>query len=90
MLDAVRGRAGIPAAIREPNVILAAKGAHSAKPAAAYDLIERVIPGASRLELFARQPRPGWTTWGNQADGSAISTPARPVVPEADLFGGVA
>lgn len=39
------------------------RGAHSVKPAAAYDLIERVSP-APRLELFARAPRLGWDSWG--------------------------
>lgn len=38
---------------------------HSAKPKEAYDLIERRSHGPY-LELFARDPRPGWTVWGNQ------------------------
>ena len=34
-----------------------------------YELIERMYPRASKLELFARGPaRPGWTSWGNQAE----------------------
>lgn len=36
---------------------------HSVKPAAFYDLVERVSPGPY-LELFARQPRLGWDSWG--------------------------
>lgn len=36
---------------------------HSEKPAAAYDLIERVSPGPY-LEMFARQQRLGWDSWG--------------------------
>ena len=38
---------------------------HSQKPDAAYELIEKVSHGP-RLELFARQKRNGWETWGNE------------------------
>jgi N6-adenosine-specific RNA methylase IME4 len=88
VLYATRGRAGIPAELREPNVFLAAKGAHSVKPQAFYDLVERVTPGANRLEMFARTPRPGWTVWGDQADGSALTAPVDP--DQLELFGGAA
>jgi N6-adenosine-specific RNA methylase IME4 len=36
---------------------------HSAKPSAALDLVERASPGPY-VELFARQPRMGWDSWG--------------------------
>lgn len=42
------------------------RGAHSQKPEAFLDLVERVSPGPY-LELFARRNRIGWDTWGNQA-----------------------
>ena len=38
---------------------------HSAKPKESYDLIES-ISQTPRLELFARQKLPNWTTWGNE------------------------
>lgn len=60
----IRGKAPIPPAAREKNIVIAAKGRHSAKPAAFYDMVERVSP-APRLELFARQPRLGWDHWGH-------------------------
>ena len=41
-------------------------GRHSAKPAEAYDIIERCSPGPY-LRLFARDQRDGWTSWGNEA-----------------------
>ena len=41
---------------------------HSQKPEAFQDMIETVSDGP-RLELFARRPRPGWVTLGNEADG---------------------
>jgi N6-adenosine-specific RNA methylase IME4 len=47
------------------NVILAPVGEHSAKPAESYRRIEQLYPGPC-LELFARRPREGWTTWGNE------------------------
>lgn len=39
------------------------RAAHSVKPAASCDLIESVSPGPY-VELFARQPRLGWDSWG--------------------------
>lgn len=41
----------------------APRGAHSAKPGIFGDLVEKVSPGPY-LELFARQPRLGWDSWG--------------------------
>jgi N6-adenosine-specific RNA methylase IME4 len=43
---------------------------HSVKPAAFYDLVERVSPGPY-VELFARQPRLGWDHWGYGIEGAA-------------------
>lgn len=51
------------------NLIASRKREHSRKP----DEIYPVIEACSRdpyLELFARGTRPGWATWGNQADDS--------------------
>jgi len=48
-----------------PNIIEAPAGKHSAKPEASYVYIESVS-AAPRLELFARQERPGWDVWGNE------------------------
>lgn len=42
------------------------RGAHSAKPEAFLDMVERISP-APRLEMFARRNRLGWATWGNEA-----------------------
>lgn len=39
------------------------RGAHSAKPPAFLDMVERVSPGPY-VELFARAPRLGWDSWG--------------------------
>jgi N6-adenosine-specific RNA methylase IME4 len=37
---------------------------HSQKPALVHAMIERLYDGP-RVELFAREPRESWTTWGN-------------------------
>jgi N6-adenosine-specific RNA methylase IME4 len=86
VLYATRGAAAIPAALREPNVFLAAKGKHSAKPPAFYALVDRVIPEGRRLEMFARKGRPGWTVWGNEADGSRVIATPRADQPSEALF----
>lgn len=38
---------------------------HSRKPDCVHERIERLVAGPY-LELFARQTRPGWTSWGNE------------------------
>lgn len=70
-LFGVRGDAMVPPpSRRRPSVVLAARGRHSAKPAAAYAVIEQVSPGP-RVEMFARIARPGWDAWGNEAPSAA-------------------
>lgn len=49
------------------NLLATRKREHSRKPDEIYPIIEACSPGP-RLELFARGTRPGWTSWGNQAD----------------------
>ena len=45
--------------------IIAPRREHSRKPDEIHGRIERLVAGPY-LELFARQQRPGWTTWGNE------------------------
>lgn len=54
---------------------------HSRKPEEAFAWAERYMPGARRLELFSRQSRPGWDTWGFEAGkfDPVISLNALPV-----------
>jgi N6-adenosine-specific RNA methylase IME4 len=70
LLIARRGRFPAPDPEDLPDsVIEAPRGRHSEKPARFYELIERMYPQATKLELFARgTPRPGWGAWGNQVD----------------------
>lgn len=53
----------------DDDLIVAARGRHSAKPAEAYARIERACPGP-RLEVFGRAARDGWTVVGNEAPGA--------------------
>jgi N6-adenosine-specific RNA methylase IME4 len=41
------------------------KPRHSAKPPEFFAMVETVSPGP-RLEMFARDPRLGWSSWGNE------------------------
>ncbi len=52
---------------RQVNFLAARKREHSRKPDELYDIIESCSPGPY-LELFARGTRPGWVSWGDQAD----------------------
>lgn len=54
---------------RPPSVIHADKGQHSEKPHIVYEIIEKMYPKRRYLELFARNHREGWASWGFEADG---------------------
>jgi N6-adenosine-specific RNA methylase IME4 len=58
---------GTPARLAKDvhQIVMAPVGEHSEKPEEIRRRIERLYPGPY-LELFARQPRMGWTTWGNE------------------------
>ena len=43
---------------------------HSRKPDEQYVKIDKLYPGTTRLELFARRRTPGWDVFGNQVEGS--------------------
>lgn len=49
------------------QVIMAPVREHSRKPDETVPRIERLLAGPY-LELFAREQRPGWTTWGNEIE----------------------
>jgi N6-adenosine-specific RNA methylase IME4 len=68
----VRGQ--LPTTPNICNWFSAKRSRHSKKPACFTELVERASPAGPRLELFARESRPGWTSWGNE------------VAPEAQLI----
>ena len=51
------------------SVIRKRRTKHSVKPKIVYDIIEKMYPGQKYLELFARNERKGWTSWGNELPG---------------------
>jgi len=63
------GRRGSPKrkskAVRE--LIVAPRREHSRKPDETYDRIE-AYAGGPYLDLFSRQRRPGWDSWGDEVD----------------------
>jgi N6-adenosine-specific RNA methylase IME4 len=53
---------------RPPSVIQAPRGKHSEKPDIVYDIIEKMCPNRTYLEMFARgEAKKGWTVWGAEA-----------------------
>ena len=74
-LLATRGRPR-RAAADVAKLIVAPRREHSRKPDAAYERLERLLPGPY-LELFARRSRPGWDAWGTEIglfDGAPAGT----------------
>lgn len=67
---ALLGTRGIPGPVPAPkserNVILHPALPHSQKPEGLQDALDRMYPGARRLELFARRVRPGWVCVGDE------------------------
>lgn len=67
VLFGVRGSQRTLAPARsQVNLIETRKREHSRKPDEQYALIESCSPGPY-LELFARQARSGWTSWGDES-----------------------
>lgn len=69
VLAATTKKRGRPLPIADESVaqvVLAPRGEHSEKPAEVYRRIERMYPGASKCELFARAERPGWACVGDE------------------------
>ena len=61
------------------RLIVSPRQEHSRKPDEIYDRIERLAEGPY-LELFARNTRPGWNSWGNEVgifDDGAVKTRRR-------------
>lgn len=72
VLVGVRKGRSIPSHLREPTVFMASRGAHSEKPQAFYDIIDRVEPGKRKIDVFARTRRPGWWSWGDELGPQAL------------------
>ena len=46
-------------------VLMADVREHSRKPDEFYEMVETLCPG-SKVDLFAREEREGWVTWGGE------------------------
>jgi N6-adenosine-specific RNA methylase IME4 len=63
-LFAVRGR--LPALRKDiPTAFSADRRRHWAKPECFFDIVQAMSPGPY-LDVFSRQQRLGWDTWGNE------------------------
>lgn len=54
-----------------PTAFTASRRRHSAKPEAFFDLVQSMSPGPY-LDVFSRQQRLGWDTWGNECFSIAL------------------
>jgi N6-adenosine-specific RNA methylase IME4 len=67
LLIGVKGKVQCPApGDRFSSVIRERRTKHSKKPVRAYEVIERMYSDKTKIELFARNLRPGWMSWGNE------------------------
>jgi N6-adenosine-specific RNA methylase IME4 len=67
LLVATKGKPPVPLPEnRFSSVIREKRTEHSKKPECVYDMIEKMMPNGSYLEMFARNSRDNWESWGNQ------------------------
>ena len=67
LLVGTKGAPGAtPECERVASVFREARGRHSKKPQCVYEWIERAFPDKSKLEMYCRAPRDGWSVWGNE------------------------
>ncbi len=62
---------------RQTNIIQTRKQEHSRKPDELYEIVEACSPGPF-LEMFARERRDGWTSWGDEVDTYLKNRPVYP------------
>lgn len=59
-----------PQHARVSSVFRERRRKHSQKPDIVYKLIEAFFPDTKKIELFARNTREGWDSWGNEVSNS--------------------
>lgn len=70
LLIGKRGKPAVPdPSSRVSSVIEVPRTRHSRKPVEVVEILEAMYPDASKVELFARSLRDGWSAWGNEVDG---------------------
>jgi N6-adenosine-specific RNA methylase IME4 len=65
-LIVIGARGSVTPITKVDSVFVAPVDDHSRKPSEAYRRIERMFPGLRRVECFARSPRDGWSSWGDE------------------------
>ncbi len=79
LLIGIRGNPPAPpVSARRLSIIRSKRAVHSSKPECVRSIIDALVPGTPKLELFARGPAalPGWEVWGNEAVTQAMSANA--------------
>lgn len=67
LLVGVKGRVSPPeVSLRISSIIVSRRTEHSKKPEVIYDLIEKWFPNQTYIELFSREERENWISWGNE------------------------
>jgi N6-adenosine-specific RNA methylase IME4 len=83
LLIGVKGEVVPPhESLRPDSVIQEPVREHSQKPDYVYDMLETLYRKMPKIELFARRPRDGWDSWGNQLPAATDQPPAETVDPE--------
>jgi N6-adenosine-specific RNA methylase IME4 len=65
----------------QENMIISQKREHSRKPDEIFPVIEACSPGPY-LELFARQSRKNWVSWGDEIDLKEFAPSTQPTSPD--------
>ena len=65
LLIATRGSL-LPSGNLPVSIINGKSKDHSRKPGETHEIIESMFPESTKCELFARNTRPGWESWGNE------------------------
>lgn len=66
------------------RLIVARRREHSRKPDEIFERIEALVPGPY-LELFSRESRPGWDSWGNETGKFDPGLPASAEVEDPEI-----
>ncbi len=70
LLVGVKGTFSPPEqSVRVSSIFKCKRTQHSSKPALVADLIDKWYPNTKKLELFARNKRENWDSWGNEVEG---------------------
>ncbi|MHC5779010.1 MT-A70 family methyltransferase [Nostoc sp.] len=51
----------------ESTILHSPRREHSRKPESFYQLVDKLCPDITKLEMFARESRYGWDCWGDEA-----------------------